>query len=175
MTDRENVVAAVVEAAGGRLTGRVRLQKMVYLLDLHGLNSGFPFEYHHYGPYSRDVDIATADAKAFLPFEETFDHRSSDGARYSIFTFKGQAPVEAFGPLGKEKALELGERLRGVNVTVLELAATVDWLWRVEKVSDWRREVARRKNVKVQNGRLEKAIELLRDLGHPPPEVAQAA
>ena len=56
MKEREDVVAAIVEAAGGQLTGRVRLQKAVYLLDHVGLNSGFEYDYHNYGPYSRDLD-----------------------------------------------------------------------------------------------------------------------
>jgi len=59
--EREQIVAAVVAAARGPLIGRVRLQKTVYLLDRVGLNSGFDYEYHHYGPYSRDLDNATAD------------------------------------------------------------------------------------------------------------------
>jgi len=64
MIEPEDKVAAVVDAAGGTLVSRVRLQKTVYLLDQLGLGSGFEFEYHHYGPYSRDLDIATGDARA---------------------------------------------------------------------------------------------------------------
>ena len=43
MKEREDIVAAVVEAAGGTLIGRVRLQKAVYLLDRLGLESGLSF------------------------------------------------------------------------------------------------------------------------------------
>jgi hypothetical protein len=42
MTEREDIVSAVIAAAGGELIGRVRLQKTVYLLDRLGLDSGFP-------------------------------------------------------------------------------------------------------------------------------------
>src|SRR5215510_4415038 len=100
MKEREDVVAAIVEAAGGKLTGRVRLQKTVYLLDQVGLKSGFEYDYHHYGPYSRDLDNATADAKAFQLIDEQFDRRQSDGAMYSIFELKGAAKEDAFGDLG---------------------------------------------------------------------------
>ena len=62
MREREDIVAAIVAAAGGRLTSRVRLQKVVYLLDRLGLHSGFDFDYYNYGPYSRDLDNATVDA-----------------------------------------------------------------------------------------------------------------
>ena len=44
MMEREEIVAAVVAAAGGQLIGRVRLQKAVYLLERLGLNSGFEFD-----------------------------------------------------------------------------------------------------------------------------------
>ena len=48
-------IASLVRAAGGEIVGKIRLQKMVYLLDQMGLNSGYPFEYHHYGPYSESL------------------------------------------------------------------------------------------------------------------------
>jgi uncharacterized protein YwgA len=174
MKEREDVVAAVVAAAGGRLTGRVRLQKTVYLLDQLGLNSGFAYEYYHYGPYSRDLDNATADAKAFGLIEEDFDHRVSDGAMYSVFRLKADAKPEAFVGFDRGRAEELVSLFACTNVTVLELAATIDWLWRKEGIGDWRREIIRRKGVKVQGGRLEKAVELLNEIGLVPPQVAAA-
>ena len=174
MLDREEVVAAVIAAAGGQLIGRVRLQKTVYLLDRLGLNSGFDYDYHHYGPYSRDVDNATVDAKAFNLIDEEFEHRRSDGAMYSIFKLKAGAKAEAFGQLGPDRAAELVKLLANTNVTVLELAATIDWLCHREVEADWRREIKKRKGLKVQGGRLDKAIQLLHELGLSPPEAAAA-
>lgn len=46
---------------------------------------------------------------------------------------------------------------------------TIDWLWKEEKIADWRGEVKKRKGSKVELGRLERAIELLRDLDLQPP------
>ena len=174
--EREDIVAAVVAAAGGTLIGRARLQKAVYLLDRLGLKSGFGYEYHHYGPYSRDLDSATADAKAFGLVEEEYEHRQSDGAMYSIFKLsRGVAVNEAaYGDLRRERASELARVFAGTNVTVLELAATIDWLWREEGYVDWRSEITKRKGVKVRSGRLEHAIDLLRDLGLAPPVSAAA-
>ena len=40
-------VPGLVLANGGELVGSVRLQKVVYLLDQIGLNSGFAFDYRH--------------------------------------------------------------------------------------------------------------------------------
>lgn len=174
MKEREDVVAAVVSAAGSRLTGRVRLQKAVYLLDRLGLNSDFTYEYYHYGPYSRDLDNATADAKAFGLIEEAFEHRVSDGAMYSVFHSKGESKPDALGTLNPERAKELVGLFARTNVTVLELAATIDWLWRKEACSDWQREITRRKGVKVQGGRLEKAVALLTEIGLAPPQAVAA-
>lgn len=168
--ERENIVAGVVAAAGGRLTGRVRLQKIVYFLDRLGLQSGFSYDYHHFGPFSRELDSATADAQAFLGLREEFAHRGVDGARYSVFSFNGNIGDEAFGSVGRERTYSLVGNLVTTNVTVLELAATIDWLWREERLTDWQSELVKRKGQKVQNGKLERAVELLRTLGLNPPQ-----
>jgi hypothetical protein len=174
--EREDIVTAVLAAGGGSLIGRVRLQKAVYLLDQLGLNSGFSYEYHHYGPYSRDLDSATADAKAFGFIEEEFKHRQSDGAMYSVFSLSPVAAIseEAYGNLPPERASKLTRLFADTNVTVLELAATIDWLWREEKHPDWRAEITKRKGVKIRSGRLDRAVDLLREIGLAPPMTAAA-
>jgi hypothetical protein len=170
MKDREDVVAAVLAAAGGSLVGRVRLQKAVCLLDRLGLESGMSFDYHHYGPFSRDLDNATADAKAFGLVEEKLELRQSDGAAYSVFHLIRPPEVGAYGKLNKARLAELAQLFANTNLTVLELAATVDWLWHAERCPDWQTEIRRRKGVKVQGGRLERAIGLLNTIGLTPPE-----
>jgi len=175
--EREHIVEAVVAAAEGPLTSRVRLQKTVYLLERLGLDSEFKFDYHHYGPYSRDLDNATSDAKAFELIEEKFARRLSDGALYSVFTLKGEGKprAEAYGPLDPARAREFVQLFARTNVTILELAATIDWLCHFEDHRhDWDREISRRKPVKVQGGRLEKAVALLDRLGLSPPRPAAA-
>ena len=89
--EREEIVAVLLRAAGGQLVGRVRLQKVAYLLDRLGLNSGFQYNYGNYGPFSHDLDNAVADAEAFGLVEETFHRRQIDGARYSIFELTDDA------------------------------------------------------------------------------------
>ncbi len=87
------------------------------------------------------------------------------------------AKADAYGKLGREAARKFVGRFANTNVTVLELAATIDWLWRFEKIEDWRAEVARRKSAKVGGGKLAKAVELLEtlDLKPPDPRAANAA
>lgn len=172
--EREHIVAAILSAAGGEMVGRVRLQKSAYLLEQLGLRSGFSFDYHHYGPFSRDLDNAVADAKAFGLVGERFEHRQSDGATYSVFTLKGPPESPRFGKLTAERAQDLVRRFVQTNVTVLELAATIDWLWRVEHYADWHSELTKRKGAKVRNGRLEKAVQLLQELDLGPPAVQPA-
>jgi uncharacterized protein YwgA len=174
MTEREDIVAAILSAAGGRMVGRVRLQKTAYLLERLGLGSKFGFDYHYYGPFSRDLDNAVADAKAFGLITERFEQRQSDGASYSIFTLEKPPASPHVGKLPGKRARELMTQIGLTDVTVLELAATIDWLWRAEKYPDWRSELFRRKRAKVRNGRLEKAVQLLQDLGLPPPPIPQA-
>jgi hypothetical protein len=96
---------------------------------------------------------------------------------YSIFRLspKATSREDALGKLGRERASALVRRFVETNITVLELAATVDWLWRKEGYADWRREITKRKGVKVREGRLERAVELLEEIGLSPPVPAEPA
>jgi uncharacterized protein YwgA len=170
--DREEIVTTVVAAAGGRLTSRIRLQKAMYLLDRLGLESGFDYEYYHYGPYSRQVENAAQDAEAFGLLKEYTGRRKSDGAPYSIFEATAPINERALGQLQLKKVQELMKSFSATNVTVLELAATVDWLVNVEKRKDWDAEVRKRKGAKASPDRLQTAMRLLKDLGLEPPASA---
>ena len=78
--------------------GRVRLQKMFYLLDRIGLGSELDYEYHYYGPYSAELTEQIKDAVAFGFIEETPARRASDGVPYSVF---GRPTVELGESLGR--------------------------------------------------------------------------
>lgn len=162
--DPELYVADLVCAAGGKLISRIRLQKIAYLLDQLGAESGFGYSYYHYGPYSKDLDSAILDAEAFNLVEERFEYRKTDGARYSIFTHKGAQPKLIYN----ERLRSIAKQLSSVNVTVLELAATAHWLANVEKIADWTSEIRRRKGSKTEGGRLAEATKLLSNYGLTP-------
>lgn len=164
----EDRVVDIVVASGGRLVSRVRLQKVAYLLDCIGARSGFSFAYHHYGPYSRDLDNAVLDAGAFKKIEETFERRQSDGARYSVFVASSEAGPHNYVYLKEKRFREQARELADENVTVLELAATAHWLLKEEMVGDWKKEIVRRKGQKTKNGRLDEAVSLLSRLGLEP-------
>jgi uncharacterized protein YwgA len=175
MNEREDIVVAIVAAAPkAQMTSRIRLQKTVYLLDRLGFKSGFEFDYHHYGPYSRDLDNATADAKALKLLDENTRYRVRDGASYSVFHATSDAKPDVYSHLSRENVARFVAQFAETNVTVLELAATVDWLREKEMVSDWRAEVRARKGPKTEGGRLEKAVELLTFLGLGPVDQASS-
>lgn len=166
--EREHKVADIVQAAGGRLVSRIRLQKFAYLLDQMGARSGFDFSYHHYGPYSRDLDCALLDADAFDLIKEEFGRRQADGARYSIFLSVEKDEPHEYSYLSDPKLRAVVEKHAKTNIMVLELAATAHWLDQAEKVEDWKTEIRRRKGVKCDDGRLEAALDLLKEFQLPP-------
>ncbi len=170
MPQLDDLVVGAVALSGGELVGRIRLQKVIYLLDQLGMNSGAPFEYHHYGPYSEAVSDAVTDAKFWGHIDESVSFRLVDGAPYSSFKSEGEAPA-ALGNLSSEEAQRFLLRFARCTSTVLELAATVHWLTFVEKVPDWRAEIEVRKTGKTGNGRLEKALVLLREIDLAPDDV----
>lgn len=158
----ERLVQSVIAAAGSSVTGRTRLQKLVFLLDQLGLKSGFEFAYHHYGPYSSDLTNAVDFSKAFGLIEEEFEYRKSDGARYSKFTVKSlpnnNSKAEFFERDHVKNAINL---MNDANATVLELAGTIYWLKFKENCQEWKKEIVRRKGQKTEEGRLQKALDLL--------------
>src|ERR1700719_1821770 len=130
----DRLVAEVVAAAGGQIIGRVRLQKIFYLLDRIGLESGFDYEYHHYGPYSSELAEAVEDATAFGHIDERIGRRSDDGVSYSIFEKPRLASEPYLGALDHGHAAKVLKRMPAEPATVLELAATIDWLRTQEQV-----------------------------------------
>jgi uncharacterized protein YwgA len=170
MSDPEQLIASVVSNAGGEIVGRVRLQKEVYLLDQLGLNSGFDYSYHYYGPYSADLMDAVDGAKAFRLVDEQIHHRRSDGVPFSVYCVNAESSgfdVE-LGDLGEKAMTAALALMQARSATVLELAATIHWLHDAERVANWKTELVRRKGVKTEGGRIDEALKLLRELNLAP-------
>lgn len=168
MAEIKDLIVDMIALSGGRLVGRTRLQKTVYLLDTQGLKSGAAYYYYNFGPFSDDIADAISDGKFAGELSEKTDYRQVDGSPFSIF--ECHKPVDGFETLGgldREKARTLLEKLKAANSTVLELAATIHWLRFIEKVQDWRTELKRRKGAKTEGGRVEQAVALLGELGVP--------
>jgi uncharacterized protein YwgA len=167
MADLGRLVVDVVALSGGRLVGRTRMQKTIYLLDVLGLESGASYYYYNFGPFSDEIADGISDSKFRGALVEETEYRMSDGSPFSIFKANNRGSEQAsdIGALPAGRVKEILQRFASCNSTVLELAATIHWLAQVEKVSDWRRELVRRKGSKTQNGRMERAAELLGELG----------
>lgn len=163
--EADRLVAEIVAAAGGRIVGRVRLQKIFYLLDRLGLSSGFSYDYHHYGPYSADLTEAVQDATIFGFIAEKTERRVSDGVPYSIFEQPTITPGPQMGALEQSCASSALRQMQQEPALVLELAATIDWLKNVERIVGWEQELRRRKGAKADGGRVERAVALLAKLG----------
>ena len=78
-------IPSLVVAAGGELVGKIRLQKVVYLLDQIGIRSGFSYEYHHYGPYSEGLADCVDGDIIFRHLEAEQRRRQSDGVPYVVY------------------------------------------------------------------------------------------
>jgi uncharacterized protein YwgA len=157
-------VPSLIEAADGEIVGKVRLQKIVYLLEQLGVPTGFSFSYHHYGPYSDELADTVEDDVIFRRVDAVHKRRA-DGVPYVVYRALG----ESSGAANKSafEAPQIKAALKAMQLcsaTVLELAATIHWLAFVEKVENWQTELVRRKGIKTEQGRDKKAMDLLRQL-----------
>jgi hypothetical protein len=77
-------IPTFIDAAGGQVVGKVRLQKLVYLLDRLGVPTGFSFSYHHYGPFSEELAEAVEDDVVFSRVEAE-QRRRADGVPFVVY------------------------------------------------------------------------------------------
>ena len=133
MREREQFVLLRRKAAVGRPEERVRRQKAACLLDRSAPKSGFRYEYHNSGPVSPGLDNAVADTKAFGLLEKEIGRRKVDGTRYSIFkrTTNHRELPSRIGDLTQVTLEHYLQSFADAHITVLELAATANWLARM--------------------------------------------
>jgi uncharacterized protein len=162
-------IPSLIQLAGGEIVGKIRLQKEVYLLDQMGLRSGFPFEYHHYGPYSDMLAERVEDDAIFGHLNTSTGRRVSDGVPYVIYRADRPGDGDRIDQhLSVDRIRSAIAEMQRSSATVLELAATIHWLAFVEGFRNWSDELVRRKGAKTQGGRDRQALELLGRLGLSP-------
>lgn len=126
-------LARVIDACGG-IDGRVKMQKIVYLLNVMGYDLPFDdFVIRQHGPFSRSLAWAT-DALTGVVIEETPQDLgpNSEGEPMRQYSYRVRdeiAPLirESFdvaAPSGKPKLDEIASRLKQNGRAVLEVAAT---------------------------------------------------
>ena len=104
MAKIEEIIAHLLAASEGEIIGRIRLQKMIYLLDQLGLGSGLRFTYHQYGPYAEGVTIAAQRAEFLNKSIKETEVESSYGGKYSIFRLVTPLSPSKVGELDFAKA-----------------------------------------------------------------------
>jgi len=166
MAKRGNNILEVMFAADGQIVGKIRTQKIFYLLDQLGMNGGYEFSYHHYGPYSANL---ASQLDANVMFGDDLDEcvqETKSGNAFSTFKLKSNnLEFLSVGDLTVQNARELIQQMKNVSSVVIELAATIHWLSAYEKIADWREELKVRKPQKATDERIEKALNLLGTLG----------
>ena len=86
-----DLVVSIIALNGGKLVGRTRLQKVVYLLHQCGLDGDLDFDYDKFGPFSADLARATDVAK----FQKRIREKKKTGYHevpYFEFTTKEPPP-----------------------------------------------------------------------------------
>ena len=121
-----DLVVAVIALNGGKLVGRTRLQKVVYLLYQCGLDGDLDFDYDKFGPFSADLARATDVAK----FQDRIHEKKKTGYHevpYSEFT-TSEDPPDYVGNLLAGDVRKALRRMDKYSAVDLELAATMAFL-----------------------------------------------
>lgn len=128
---------ALVVTETGSLVGRLRVQKLMYLLQQKGAQplQPFFFEYHHYGPYSAEVaDVIKGAVRSKIITE----HEDSDDDGWKRFEYQpGQLAakyVNRVDPTTRAIVDDVLSACRSAHWRTLELAATADFLQRADSL-----------------------------------------
>lgn len=109
------------------IAGRKRLQKMVYLLQRTGAPYHEKFSYHHYGPYSSELQAEVDRLVDLALLEEEYNNRCYI---YKI-TKEGESFLENYNKIIGD-SFDLPQntisQLMKVNTSVLEMASTYAYL-----------------------------------------------
>lgn len=164
MSQAQEIVSQIFDAADGEIVGRIRLQKIVYLLEQMGLESRMQFTYHHYGPFCREFAQALDRDLMEKNIEES-EQYTDYGTSYSIFRAQCRHGADRVGRLPIDQARSTIKHLKRVPSVILEIAATIHWLREKEQLRDWRAELKVRKTRKASDRNIEQAMALLTQLG----------
>lgn len=117
--DFDKLVALIQKA--GRVHGRKKLQKMVYLLEKAGMDFGKTFRYHYYGPYCTELQL---EIDALVDMGVLAERHNGYAYTYSVAD--GSDLAAEWEPCERNSALIA--YLNGLAPQVLELAATLVYL-----------------------------------------------
>jgi uncharacterized protein YwgA len=141
----EMKLARVVDACGG-IDGRVKMQKIVYLLAAMGYDLPYDdFTIRQHGPFSRAVACAADTLKGAEILEETPSKLRTDSGGEPVvqYSYRVRDKVAPFirqhfdvaGPPERPSLDEIASKLKQNDRAVLEVAATRVFLERESKLS----------------------------------------
>ncbi len=114
----------------GEINGKKSLQKMVYLARAFGLETGYSFRFHYYGPYS---DSLAADFEELL---ETHQVGLLENSRHKYCVSDSFAKHSAEHELGADEQAKIEKLIKlfgGRSPSDLELYATIYFIDHNEK------------------------------------------
>jgi hypothetical protein len=158
MRSNSNRLLSVIKVAG-EITGRKKLQKIIYILKNLGSDFDEKFSFHYYGPYSFDLQFEINDlvANQFLIEEKenfTYNYKCPDN--FAITSLDNEV----------QKKKDLIDSLNKYTPQELELVASIFFLkeYGHNDMDYFRKKL---KNLKPNLAdQIEKAIEIYSDLEH---------
>ncbi len=145
--DNMKKILALIKACGGKIQGRTKLQKLVYILKNHGVDFDENFKYHHYGPYSFNLQLEITELVDCGLLKEA-------GSTPYIYELESQAAKEVDNSFLAEKK-ELIDFLNKQDYQILELVATIYYL----KNTGIHNDLALRSKLQILKPHLEQKIE----------------
>lgn len=110
----------------GKVHGRKKIQKMIHLLKVAGARMPFKYEYHHYGPYSAELQMELNDLE-----REGYLHETIVDETYVYeLTDKGREFKEQLDRLGFSVSIdrELVKTMARQSSQFLEMVSTYAYL-----------------------------------------------
>ena len=155
----------VIALNGGKIVGKTRLQKTVFLIQKLLNREVFEFDYHYFGPFSEELAefVDFAEARGRLAEEEKIGFYRMP---YTVYSTDESAPKKVFN-VDAAKVKAWLDKLESIDAISLELAATRVYL-AIDAGEDESNLDARLKQLKPQKAteaRLLQSRKLLEQLG----------
>ena len=123
VSNKRDVVIRILNDCGGKIIGRVRLQKLTYLTTCIDDDVDFDFDYYHYGPYSDDLTEEIDDAIIDKIITEEIRQKRNGLGKYSIFNLKNSDT-----PTDNDDRKTFLQKAKEIDALYMELLATALFL-----------------------------------------------
>lgn len=118
--ENKEYILSLIKLAKNKIEGRIKLQKLVYILKNYGVNFTEKFSYHHFGPYSSDLQLEIEE----LVDQGIVKERSFNPYIYAI----NEAYLDDVNDNNLKEKEYLINFLSGQDYRDLELVATIFYL-----------------------------------------------